>query len=442
MRSVTTGLSAFAVFLVAASSAAGQPPRQEAGEIADNLVPHVVLAPVSENELAGLSMGSHPPILTWDRIYSLALIRARTRRGAFSPALDPEALAEEAARQGVADFSRFRTNFHSDGPFRDPGPTVLELEGRLLAIDNARRNIAVHEGLNTLIVERSRGSTSGVSRIDVDTVFASLVRARQKLVDETRQFRDGLDQLKFLLGLSPRAPVILDRQNLQPFPVVFDTVEDWARAVKRRTDELTMIIDRLPVLGEIVLNGEPILERIEKIPDQWEVVLAAAAQLAFKSRSQRDEVLTQPNSGIQLELQVRRRIRELYDKMLAFRSEKRCYELAIRLKDQAFERLVAPAPPSPVVTSRSSLVSAVIEQETRIVQAQDRLIWLWTSFRAERLALYHDLGVLPYQDWKSFYADLSAAPVVALPGVPVVAPRQAAAVNDPQPPVPPAPPRP
>ena len=229
MRSVTIGLSAFAVFLVAASSAAGQPPRQEAGDIADNLVPHVVLAPVSENEIAGLSMGSHPTILSWDRIYALALIRARTRRGAFSPALDPEALAEEAARQGVADFARFRTNFHSDGPFRDPGPTVLELEGRLLAIDNARRNIAVHEGLNTLIVERSKGNTSGVTRIDVDTVFASLVRARQKLVEATRQFRDGLDQLKFLLGLSPRAPVILDRQNLQAFPVVFDKVEDWAR---------------------------------------------------------------------------------------------------------------------------------------------------------------------------------------------------------------------
>ena len=174
-----------------------------------------------------------------------------------------------------------------------------------------------------------------------------------------------------------------------------------------------MIIDRLPVLGEIVLNGEPILERIEKIPDQWEEGLAAAAQLAFKSRSQRDEVLAQPNSGIQLELRVRRRIRDMYDKKLAFRSEKRCYELAIRLRDQAFERLLAP--PSPAVTSRSALVSAVIEQQTQIVRAQDRLIELWTSFRAERLALYHDLGVLPYQDWKSFYADLSAAPARARP---------------------------
>ena len=179
-------------------------------------------SPVSDNEIAGLPTGSQPEVLTWDRIYALALVRARTRRGAFSPTLDPAALAEEAARQGIADFARFRTNFHSDGPFHDPGLAVLELQGRLLAIDNERRNIAVHEALNKLIVERSQGNTSGVTRIDVDTVFASLLRARQKLADETRQFRDGLDQLKFLLGLSPRAAVILDRQNLQAFPAVFE----------------------------------------------------------------------------------------------------------------------------------------------------------------------------------------------------------------------------
>ena len=76
------------------------------------------------------------------------------------------------------------------------------------------------------------------------------------------------------------------------------------------------------------------------------------------------------------------------------------------MKDQAFERLTAP--PSPVVTSRSSLLKDVIEQQTEVIEAQDRLIALWTSFRAERLALYHDLGVLPYNDWKSFLADLSA----------------------------------
>ena len=110
-----------------------------------------------------------------------------------------------------------------------------------------------------------------------------------------------------------------------------------------------------------------------------------------------------------------------YDKRLAYQAEKRRYELAIRLRDQALERLLAP--PSPAVTSRSSLVTELIEQLTKVVEAQNRLIEVWTTFRAERLAFYHDLGVLPYQDWKSFFADLSAGPPVAGPAVPAVQPQ-------------------
>jgi hypothetical protein len=278
-----------------------------------------------------------------------------------------------------------------------------------------------------------------VTRFDVDTVFAALVRARQKLLDEIGQFREGLDQLKFLLGLSPRAAVILDRRNLEAFPVVFDSVETWARNAKREAQKLPSLIDQLAVPGDLILKGEPILESVEQNPDRWEDVLASAGEVAFKSRSQRDEVVNQPNSGIQLELRVRRRIRDLYDKKVAYRSEQRCYELAVRLRDQAFERLVAP--PSPAVTSRSSLVQGVIEHQKLIVEAQDRLIDLWTSFRAERLALYHDLGMLPHQDWKSFYADLSAVAATAPPADRAVRP-QPTSRGAQEAAAPPAPPRP
>ncbi len=154
-----------------------------------------------------------------------------------------------------------------------------------------------------------------------------------------------------------------------------------------------------------------VLENVDKDPDQWEVILASAAQVALKSRSERDEIRVQPNSGARLELRVRRQIRGLYDKRLAYQAEKQRYELAVRLKDQAFERLTAP--PSPTVTSRSSLLKEVLEEQAAVVDTQDRLVALWASFRAGRLALYHDLGVLPYTDWKSFLADLSAAPGAA-----------------------------
>ncbi len=81
--------------------------------------------------------------------------------------------------------------------------------------------------------------------------------------------------------------------------------------------------------------------------------------------------------------------------------------MAVRAQDQTCERLVAPAPG--IRSSRSFLVERLIDQISRVKNTEDRLVFLWTSFRAERLALYHDLGALPYSDWRSFYGDLSAS---------------------------------
>ena len=76
-------------------------------------------------------------------------------------------------------------------------------------------------------------------------------------------------------------------------------------------------------------------------------------------------------------------------------------------RDQIFERLVAPS--AGVNSSRSLLLERLIDQISQVKKVEDRLITLWTSFRAERLALYMTWGALPYDDWKSFYDDLAAS---------------------------------
>ena len=78
-----------------------------------------------DKEIAGLSKGSRPEILTWGTNLALAIVRARSVRGAFAPMLNPIALNQEAARHGVADFARFREEFltgrvPAGGAFRDP----------------------------------------------------------------------------------------------------------------------------------------------------------------------------------------------------------------------------------------------------------------------------------------------------------------------------------
>ncbi len=415
MRILAIGIVCCAVCVIATRSSAGrpQPPLPGDGaEINQLLTPYVPQSLDFDKEIAGLSQGSRPEILTWDRIYALALVRARSIRGAFAPSLDPTALDQEAARQGVADFARFRKEFltgrvAAGGAFRDPSAQVFGLLGRLHTIDNARRVVALHDNLHQLIRERSLAESSGVNRLDVDLVDASRVRAQQNLTDEIRQFRDGLDELKFMLGLSPHAAVILDGQSLAPFRAVRESIDNWTKMPNRDPQTLHKLVARWPALGDVVLDRQPLFAQVATNPDRWEDILSHAAELAVKNRSERDKASSFANSGVQLELQVRRRIRSLFDALRAYEGEKQLYELAIRAQDQTFERLVAPS--AGVSSSRSPLLERLIDQILQVKRVEDRLISLWTSFRAERLALYYDLGALPYDDWKSFYDDLAAS---------------------------------
>ena len=109
------------------------------------------------------------------------------------------------------------------------------------------------------------------------------------------------------------------------------------------------------------------------------------------------------------------------------------YALAVRIQDQAFDRLVAPrAEGSP---PRSQLLEQIVDQTASFAASEDELAELWTSFRAERLTLYREIGVLPYADWKAFYADLGAQRAAAKkPPADEAAPRAGVAAEPAPPP--------
>ena len=99
--------------------------------------------------------------------------------------------------------SRFKKDFLAGGTLRDPAATCSDScvgSGR----STTRTSVVVHESLNKMLVERIQGESGGLSRLDLDTVFAALIKTRQRLDHQIREFRDGLDQLKVAVGLSPR----------------------------------------------------------------------------------------------------------------------------------------------------------------------------------------------------------------------------------------------
>ena len=137
-----------------------------------------------------------------------------------------------------------------------------------------------------MLQERSQSESSGVNRLDVELVDASKVRAQQDLAVEIRQFRDGLDALKFMLGLSPHAgcswTVRASLRSRRPR----ESIENWTKIPKRDPQTLHKLVARWPALGEVVLDRQPLFAQVATNPDQWEEILNHAAELAVKNRKE------------------------------------------------------------------------------------------------------------------------------------------------------------
>ena len=81
--------------------------------------------------------------------------------------------------------------------------------------------------------------------------------------------------------------------------------------------------------------------------------------------------------------------------------------LAIRLEDDALQRLIAPSTDPP--TKRPALgILGLTAATHQNVATRTRLVTLWTTFRAERHALNDDLGLVPLDDWPTFLGQFTA----------------------------------
>ncbi len=354
--------------------------------------------------LAELPAGTRPEPLTWERAYTLALVRYRSPRLANGQApavsLDPATLARQAERLGVSDIERFRKDFFTtrrvppdDEPtFVDPSGSLFDLLRRLQALENARKFVTALEELKAAYQEANAVATLPRPR----RFEGWLEKGRTRFQNELRAYRDRLGQVKAELGLAQNAPVVPDRNSLAGFRSVFDKVEEWFRDPNRNPADLRTIVARLPrlpdrVLGRISLDGATGSE-----PKGQNEALRAVEQVLAEGRAALDADVGP---------RARRRVARLLELRAAYREEPRQYLLALQAKDQAFEQLMMPPPPGVVLR-----VPDLIALHERSLQSEDRLVVLWASFQAERLALARDLHLLPVDDWASFLAQLQSEP--------------------------------
>jgi len=377
--------------------------------------------------LLGLPAESRPEVLTWERIYKLALIKARSGPKPLAPAFDPKAIDAEAGRLGFGDFARFGRDFlagAADGGFRDPSGDFYDVLRRQEQSVSARRKLASLERLREVLKELINGESSGLTQLELDEVGDAVHQARSDFLDRSTRFRDRLDAFKVGLGLSPAAPIALDG-GLGAFPDVFRETSAWSIRPNRELSELDGLVQQVPPLGDLTIDGRAVSDFDDFDVERIEGLTTAGGRAAAKPRGDAGEV----------EVEVRREIRRLCELRADYRIAMRRYVLTLRRRDLAFEQLIAPPQQSRRLPDMTDVVGLV----SGLGESQDRLVAIWTEHQALRLALARDLGTVPAADWTAFLGALPAHRGQPEPPAEVIIPLPAPRVPPGVPAPPPAP---
>lgn len=101
---------------------------------------------------------------------------------------------------------------------------------------------------------------------------------------------------------------------------------------------------------------------------------------------------------------IRQDIRNVIIQYLQYEIAKRNFILFARLKDQAFEQIVAPAAAGAAGNVANAAVQTqnLTQSQNQLINQENGLITTWLNYQIARLALYRDLGTLPYDEWEAY----------------------------------------
>ncbi len=363
-------------------------------------------------EAVGLAAGIKPEVLTWERIYDLAIIRARSGdKYKLATRLDPNAIAARAKADNVADFDRFRREFSDPkNAFPDPTAHAFRLLQKINAVVQTHREIMALENMGS-IFRQLAGGELGTTKAQSDRVEGALLNARGSLSDQIVALRETLDELKHKLGLVSDAQVVPDLSFLSAFHTVFVAADVWQADPNRKLADLDSFGARLPLLDDVVIEGRSILALTLTGIDRSEDLLAAADKIWVRRFDYNAAAI-----GIDSVLQnvqvrsFRALIRNLISTARKYEIERRQFVLTLRQRDGAFEQLIAPPPASDKAINGSVVVDDLLVRSHELNESRSRIVDLWAEYQSNRFALLRDLGDFPFKDWTSFYKALSPRP--------------------------------
>ena len=210
----------------------------------------------------------------------LNIIQPFLRGGGRAVTLENLTQAERNLLYQVRLFAKFRqeftvatlvggqvTNFGSAVPSlgftgggnSDPTVGFINILEDVQIVENNRQNIAAFEQLILVFRELINGESSGLSLLQLDQVESGLQNAKLQYIQSRTLYRSDLDGFKMQMGLPPDTPLMPDRSLTRPFKNVYEAIDSWQRDPRHDLKVLPDIVDRLPDLDDIVIDGRSML---------------------------------------------------------------------------------------------------------------------------------------------------------------------------------------
>ena len=195
-----------------------------------------------------------------------------------------------------------------------------------------------------------------------------LMNARGALYDSWRQIKIQANSLQGVFNIALTNQFLTPQNNTNPFAFV-----DQAKTFS------------------LVFNAELPLVRVN------ERNLFRSALIGYE-RSRRSLQSTEDTiKGI-----IRGDVRTYIQNYLQYEIAKRNLVLFTRQKDQAFEQIIAP-PAGAAANQGAVQTNNLTGAQGQLIGSENQLIQTWYQFQISRLALYRDLGTLPYDEWEAFH---------------------------------------
>ncbi|WP_435021569.1 hypothetical protein TA3x_002445 [Tundrisphaera sp. TA3] len=195
-----------------------------------------------------------------------------------------------------------------------------------------------------------------------------LMNARASLYDSWRQIRVTANALKGVLNVAVTNQFVTPPTTNNPFAFV-DQAKNFS----------------------LVLNAELPLVRIAERN-------AFRQSLITYQRARR----TLQASEDSLKNLIRANVRQMELIYRQYNIAKRNLVLSVRQKDQSFEQIIAPTAGTTASTQGATQTINLVNAQQSVLNQENNLVSLWYQYQVQRLSLYRDLGILPYDEWEAF----------------------------------------